>query len=323
MRKFLAAFSVVLALISLAHTKPAQAQAARTFVSGTGLDSNPCTRAAPCVSIQHAISQTTIGGEVSILDSADYGAVGITNNINIVAEGAEGGILVGSGININASVGTIVTLRGLVMEGGGANGNFGIQVSSVGELHVQNCVIRNFRQTNSGYGILFASSAANSQLFVSNTVITDNGTASSGGGIYVTPSANGGMTRVSLSHVELNGNGFGLKVFPGQGLAGPIRVTLSDSSVANSVTNGVWVSTNPGFPSSWLMVERSRIINNLGTGALADGANATVLLNGNTIYANDVGVNFANSGSIFSYNNNAINGSATSDGAVSFNIALH
>src|SRR5258708_39672124 len=55
------------------HVVPAQAQAMRTFVSGQGKDSNPCTAAAPCQTLQAALAKTLAGGEISALDTADYG----------------------------------------------------------------------------------------------------------------------------------------------------------------------------------------------------------------------------------------------------------
>src|SRR5262245_36216700 len=52
---------------------PAQAQATRTYVSGVGKDSNPCTAAAPCQTLQKALAQTLAGGQIYALDSANYG----------------------------------------------------------------------------------------------------------------------------------------------------------------------------------------------------------------------------------------------------------
>ena len=50
------------------------AQVQRTFVSGFGSDSNPCSHAAPCRTFGQAISQTNAGGEVYVVDSAGHGA---------------------------------------------------------------------------------------------------------------------------------------------------------------------------------------------------------------------------------------------------------
>src|SRR5215831_4846127 len=61
----------------------ASAQVQRTFVSGGGSDSNPCSRTAPCRTFGQALSQTSSGGEVVALDSAGYGPFSITQAVSI------------------------------------------------------------------------------------------------------------------------------------------------------------------------------------------------------------------------------------------------
>src|SRR5437588_4826589 len=80
--------------------------AQRSFVSaGSGSDSNPCTRSAPCRNFQAAIAQTVSGGEVVALDSGGYGPVTINQAITLVAPpGVYAGVTAFSGpaIGINA-----------------------------------------------------------------------------------------------------------------------------------------------------------------------------------------------------------------------------
>ena len=77
---------------------PAQAGPNRTFVSGTGTDSGTCTRTAPCRTFAFALSVTTAGGEIDVLDTAGYGPVTIIHAIGIVNDGAgTAGITAGSG----------------------------------------------------------------------------------------------------------------------------------------------------------------------------------------------------------------------------------
>ena len=72
-------------------TLPAQAQ--RVFVSGTGLDSNPCTFSSPCRTFQHAHDVSPANGEIAVLDTAGYGVVTINKAISIVnQDGVEAGI---------------------------------------------------------------------------------------------------------------------------------------------------------------------------------------------------------------------------------------
>jgi hypothetical protein len=91
--------------LALVLASVAQAQVQRTFVSGLGSDSNPCSRTAPCRTFTQAISQTNTGGEVYVLDSAGYGAFTIAKSVTIVApQGVVAGISVfsGDGIDVNA-----------------------------------------------------------------------------------------------------------------------------------------------------------------------------------------------------------------------------
>jgi hypothetical protein len=155
---------------------PAQAGPNRTFVSGTGIDSGACSRTAPCRTLAFALSVTTAGGEIDVLDPAGYGAVTIIHAISIVNDGAgTAGITASSGnaITINAGTSDSVHLRGLTIEGisGATNG---ILFNSGGNLEIENCVVRGFV---SGAGI-FISPSTSSSFSVSNTIASNNGEGS-------------------------------------------------------------------------------------------------------------------------------------------------
>src|SRR5258708_20405191 len=72
---------LAVALIVLAFTSMANAQATRTWVSGVGDDANPCSRTAPCKTFAGAISKTAVGGEIDCLDPGGFGPVTITTAI--------------------------------------------------------------------------------------------------------------------------------------------------------------------------------------------------------------------------------------------------
>src|SRR5690242_7137248 len=143
----------------------------RTYVSGLGSDSNACTADHPCATFQAALALTLAGGEIFVLNSANYGPVTINKAVTITSEGAVAGILATSGpaITISAGANDVVNLRGLGIDGANT-GTIGIQFTSGKSLTVQKSVIRNF--TNSG--ISFAPNGA-STLFVSDTAVTNNG----------------------------------------------------------------------------------------------------------------------------------------------------
>src|SRR3954462_8721482 len=90
-----AAFALV---ASSAHAIP------RTFVSATG-GGAACTRAAPCATFQAAHDATDPNGEITCLNSADFGVVIIIKSITIDCTGALGTITVstGTGVTINGT----------------------------------------------------------------------------------------------------------------------------------------------------------------------------------------------------------------------------
>src|SRR5262245_7517923 len=65
----------------------------RTYVAGTGKDNNPCSAFSPCQTFQAALALTLPGGEVYVLDSANYGPVTINKSVTITSEGAVAGVL--------------------------------------------------------------------------------------------------------------------------------------------------------------------------------------------------------------------------------------
>ena len=166
------AFGLVLA--AALSASPAQAQNARSFVSGHGSDTNPCTLASPCRTFAQALNVTNAGGEIDALDPAGYGAMTITKAVSIVNDGVGTvGVIVpsgGTGITVNAGAGDAVSLRGLSIEGNGT-GQTGIQFNTGKSLTVENCVIRHM----TGDGIDFYSTTATSALTASNSLVADNG----------------------------------------------------------------------------------------------------------------------------------------------------
>src|SRR6202165_1110730 len=143
------------AALALALPTTAFAQATRTWGSGVGGDSNPCSRTAPCKTFAGAISKTAAGGEINCLDPGGFGALTITKAITISCEAGTAGVLVSgtNGFNISAGATDAVILKGLDIEGLGT-GIVGVQFNSGASLIIQNCVIRNFGSAN-GLGIAF------------------------------------------------------------------------------------------------------------------------------------------------------------------------
>ncbi len=292
LRLILAAVGTFLAL--LFQVSPMQAQATRTWVSAVGADTNPCSRTSPCKTFAGALSKTTAGGTINVLDPGGFVEVTpltITKSITISSEGLEASVLVPgtNGVVINAAVTDIVVLRGLDFEGLGT-GLAGIKVQGgLAALHVEKCTIDGFRGTN-GSGIEIApTTASTTRVFIKDTIVRDSGQGT-GGGIFINPGA-GVAVKASLDNVRLENNVFGLKV------QGSSTVSVSNSVAAGNTFAGFSAATSPAV----LNIERSVAANN-GTGVVCV-AGTTVRVGNTSITGNATAVT---AGACSSFKNNDI-----------------
>jgi Right handed beta helix region len=302
--KIIAAFAVGLALASTLSA--AQAQNARSFVSGHGSDSAACSLAAPCRTLAIAFAATNPGGEIDVLDPAGYGSLTINKAISIVNDGVgTAGVIVpsgGIGITINAGSSDAVSLRGLSVEGGGV-GASGIKFNSGASLTVENCVIRHMTAD----GIDFFSTT--SALTVSNTLVADNG----GNGIEFAPT---GSATAVFNRVEANNNALSGIFVDGLNSAGTntVNATVSDSVAAGNLNGaGFFSETGSGNAPTSIMVFHSVAANN-GTGVFANGTGATVRLANSTLTGNTNGWQVF-SGVVDSYGDNYIDGNTNNQTA--------
>ena len=111
-RSFLAAAAVVLV------AGPAHGQLFRAYLASDGNDANPCTLPLPCRLLPAALTAVASGGEVWMLDSANYNnaQVNVTKSVTILAvPGVLGSVVVpmsGDAMSVTGAVD--VTLRNLV-----------------------------------------------------------------------------------------------------------------------------------------------------------------------------------------------------------------
>lgn len=268
------------------------AQSVNTYVSGKGNDSNPCSSNQPCKTLQVALTKTASGGQVTALDSANYGSVTINQAVSIISPSSAIGVLASSsisGIIINAGANDIINLQGLEIDGAGSGAN-GIQFTSGAALNIKDSVIRSFNN-----GINFQPTGS-STLSVSSTLITNNAM-----GVAFQSSTSGNNT---LDNVQLVGNGTALWVL-GTNTATPATLTLQNSVVANSANIGVLSGGN-----SVVNVMNSTLVYN-GVGLQAQNAGALIRVSGSTVTGNATGWMAANGGSVYSAGANSIGGNST------------
>ena len=277
------------------YTTAARALSMRTYVSGRGNDSNACTNAAPCLTLQGALAKTLAGGEIDALNSGNYGYVTINQAITIVGGSNVAGVLAPSsvtGITINAGSNDIINLHGLDIDGAGSGTN-GIQFTSGAALNIQDSMIRGFAN-----GIKFQPSGS-SALSVGSTLVSNNIT----GIMFQSASASMGV----LNDVQLVNNPTGLSVL-GTGST-PVNVTVQNSLVTTSSTVGILSGG-----SSTVQVVNSTITNN-STGVQAQRASGVLNLTGSTVTGNATGWLAQNGGQVLNSTTNSISGNTTGDTA--------
>src|SRR5262249_31157085 len=306
-------FGVLLALL---QGTPAQAVTfTKTYVSNTGSDANNCASvASACASFATAAKATSFGGEITVVNTGDYGPVIINQSVSITNDGAgEAGVTPPSasvGIAISAGVGDVVSLRGLVIDGHNVAAG-GIVISQASAVHIQNCMVRNIQL--SGLGVL-VQTTSNTQLFISDTIIYNNGSTALTGGIWLQPIGSNSVNAV-FDRIHLENNVFGLRVDGGAGSVNGVHVVIRDSVVSGNASDGIQAVTVAGKAPAFLLVENTAVVNNAGTGILASGPHATVLLDGNVISRNSAGISAFSSGQLISYGNNKVNNNVGADGA--------
>jgi hypothetical protein len=283
----------------------ANAQATRTWVSGTGDDANPCSRTAPCKTFAGAISKTAAAGEINCIDAGGFGALTITKSIAIKCDNTEAGVLVSgtNGFVVSAASTDIVYISGLDFEGLGPSALSldGIKILTAASVAVENCVIRGFGTSNGtdGNGI-FLNNTGTTKLFVDNTVIGDNANVA----IEVKPQA-GAFATAEISNTRAFDNTTGFRA-NGTLNSGGINVDIFNSvSYGNS---GAGINAAAGTGPVQVMVGHSTSSHN-GTGLVAGGSsNATLRVGYSTITGNTTSFTMSSGATVSSYGNNQFDG---------------
>ena len=274
-----------------------RASAGGTTKPDLGFWSGACALVAPCRTFAFALTQTAAGGEIDVLDPADYGTVSITKAVSIVNDGV-GVAAIGSptnnGVTINAGASDSVHLRGLTIDG---TGLYGILFTTGGTLEIENCVVRNF--ANAGINIVPSTSSSFS---VFNTIANN----SVNDGILVKPTGSAVVSGV-LSKVITNNNGIGIRVNGSVTTAPSLNVTIVDSVASNNSGFGVEAVSSSGHANTAVML-RNVIASNNGTG-LAAGPNVLLVAH-SVVTGNGTGLS---GGKIFSYGDNDIDGNTNNN----------
>ena len=107
-----------------------------------------------------------------------------------------------------------------------------------------------------------------------------------------------------LDRVHLENNVVGILIDGTQTTGNGTHLVVRDSVVSGNASHGIQAFTTPGQSAAFAVIEHSSVLNNAGTGILANGPGATIILNDDTISRNGTGISAVNSGQIISFGNN-------------------
>jgi hypothetical protein len=227
----------LLSVIAIVASAPAQAQngsLTRSFVSSTGVDSNPCTITQPCATFAQAYTKITANGIIAALDPGKYGPLSITGPVTINGNGwaALTAPANANGITINAGTSDLVRLSGLEIDGAGA-GSFGVLVNSAGILDIMDSKIEDFSSTGAN-GLYVPPAADVANITITNTHVSNN---------YVGLGLSGNQKNlnVTMDHDTVTGS---------TSTFGGVAVNAASNEVRLTISNSIFTANNVGIKSS-------------------------------------------------------------------------
>lgn len=303
---------------------PAQAQLFRAYLAIDGNDANPCTLPQPCRLLPAALGAVADGGEIWLLDSANYNTatVNIAKSVTILAvPGAVGSILAnGSPAVFIDTAGVNVALRNIVIvRFPGSAVTYGINMTNGSSLTVEGSLVSgpsdacirvegavSVRVIDStircdGYGIQVRNG-------VSATITRSVISAPVGYAVAAEGSAAGTTTTASVADSTLQGSGVG-------GYAGSTNATATAIlAVGGSQVdrNGFGLQASSSAGGTARLTARDNLITNgQFYGIQVTGAGARAWAVGNTVSDGLFGL-AAESGGVFeSAGDNAVRNNGT------------
>jgi hypothetical protein len=217
----------------------------RAYLASTGSDTNDCTRPTPCRLLPAALTAVADGGEIWMLDSANYNTatVNITKSVSILAvPGAVGSVVATGGPAISIAVDSLkVALRNLVivpLAGGG--GTDGVSMTGASTLFIENSLIANLP----GNGVFVNGTG---KVNVTNSIIRSNGN-------YAVGLQNGASGDIFGTQMLANGNGFGA-----YSATATATIASVNDSVISGGTEGVYAYTTIAGAISSIFVKNCTI----------------------------------------------------------------
>lgn len=238
----------------------AHAQLFRAYVASSGNDANPCTVALPCRLLPAALNAVRDGGEVWMLDSANFngGTVTITKSVSILAVPGQVASIVtlGGGFALSLPVsGVTVALRNVLITDNANNPGYGgINITGNVTLSVEDCVFANVAD-EAIYADVY-NTVNTSVIHVKNTVFRNVG-GERGNTYWVAIRAGNGPTVSVMGSQFLTSGG----IWGYSGLAGAVTtVNVTDSYMSDGF-HGVYTAAYAAGATSRSFVTRTTLHN--------------------------------------------------------------
>ena len=234
---------------SLVICTSADAQLFRAYLSGSGSDASACTLPAPCRLLPAALNAVASGGEIWMLDSANYnaGTVNIAKSVSILAvPGVVGSLVATGGPAIEVSTpGLTIALRNLVIAPAVTlpPGTFGVRVNITSgvasTISIEDSVIAGIplsgviaagavRLKVAGATVRQAGNFAFELLDGAEAAISSTYMLNNGGGVAAGSSMPGKTTTATVSDSVISGFNYGVTAqADASGAAARISVTRS------------------------------------------------------------------------------------------------
>ncbi len=299
-------------LATLLLSTAAHAQLFRAYVASEGNDANPCTLPLPCRLLPAALTAVASGGEIWMLDSANYNTATVTigKSVSILAvPGAVGSVVAIGGPAISITAGSLtVALRNLVIAplvgGGGTNG---VSMTGASNLSIEDSLIANLP----GRGVYVTGTG---NLKITRTIIRNNGD-------YAVWLQDGPSASISGTQMLHNGNG---GVLAYATTAATTTAAVSDSVIFVGA-QGVYAYTNNAGAVAKIFVTRSTIHGvsfALDSGASSGLGSALISVSNSMITNNNFGWYQSGAGAVVeSSGNNHIRGNTNTVGTLT-NVGL-
>jgi hypothetical protein len=279
----------------------------RVWVSGHGKDVAGCGATTdPCRNFQYVHDNiVTAGGEIDVLDPADYGTLTIKKALSIINDGVgtasvEATTAGKTAITINAGPTDSIYLRGLTLEGLEIAEN-GIQFDSGAFLTISETTISNFK----GVGVNFTpnnGSGIESALAISGGSVTSMGS----GDIVVKPSG-GTQARATIKDVSIGQSVAGVITDGSSNDIGWAQTTLSGCSLYD-LKSAVIATSSAGV--AYIVVDHTTV-GHTTTALSASGSKTVIDVSYSTLVYDLTISSTANGGVVHTFGNNTVDFFAT------------